>query len=175
MSRLPAEERKWEFLQRAPERDARNPGLRQVARHLLVAAGGRHRHRVFAHLAHALCRDGIRYRSDTARTGAEDIAGLTRDPQQGDALDAWHRGEDDCDGKARLFCALCLAVGLQARMVDHWKPTAHEDGAERLAHVSAEVSLDGRWLPVELTLARARLGERGEEVPKERNGQWLTS
>ena len=173
MSRLEAEQRKWEFLRAAPERDAKSAELRLIARNLLVVVGSRPR--MFTVMAHALCRDGIQFQSDTARTGGEDITGLTRDPAPGDALDAWRRGVDDCDAKARLFCALCLAVGLPARMVAHWKPTAHDGGAQRLAHVSAEVSLDGQWLPIELTLARARLGERGEDVPKERDGQWKTS
>jgi len=124
--------------------------------------------RIFLHLAHALARDGIRYRRDIERVGAEDIAGLTRPENQNDPVDALLRGEDDCDAKARLFVAVCLAAGRPARMVDWWRRTAH--GTEMLAHVSAEAFLDRRWLPVELTLARARLGDRGNDVPREKDG-----
>jgi hypothetical protein len=42
----------------------------------------------------------------------------------------------------------------------------------RLSHVYARVLLDGEWQPVELTLARARLGDSPLSVPKEANGQW---
>ena len=49
-------------------------------------------------------------------------------------------------------------------------PTWHGD---QLQHVSAEVELDGQWLPVETTLARARLGDRAADVPGERkDGKW---
>lgn len=170
MARLPEEQTKWEFLQKAPFADARNPEIRARAEALWRAAGGNVV--VFAQLAHALARDGVRYATDTARVGTEDIAGFTREPTPSDAVDALHRGRDDCDAKARLFVALCLAQGVPAEMVDYWKPTNWANGASRLAHVAAKVRLGERWYPVELTLARARLGERGEQVPKEADGTW---
>src|SRR5690606_35191080 len=111
---------------------------------------------VYAKLALALARDGIRYLRDTARVGGEDIAGFTREPSPTDAIDALERLADDCDAKARLFCALCLACPEQipARMWPLWMGPP----GEHLAHVAAECWL-GAWLHAEPTLARARLGE----------------
>lgn len=148
---------KWAFLERAPERDAADPAVQDVARSLWRAALCRPR--VFAALAHALARDGITYQTDTARVGGEDIAGFTR--RQGWPLEALDRGKDDCDAKARLFVALCRAAGLRARMVPRWE-------GETLRHVSAAVTIDGRELPVETILARARLGDAAEDVPHEK-------
>jgi len=154
---------KWAFLERAPGRDATEPALRDTARSLHRAALGDAR--VFVHLAHALARDGIRYKTDTARVGGEDIAGYTR--RQSHALEALERGTDDCDAKARLFVALCLAAGLRARMVPKW------DGAI-LRHVSAAVVLAGKEYPVETILARARLGDTETTVPTEKESRrWL--
>lgn len=156
---------KWDFLQRAPAADARDPELARLAGALAaVSARARQPARAFAHLAACVARDCIRYERDTARTGGEDIAGLTRPPAP--ALEAFRRGVDDCDAKARLFCALCLAAGTRARMVPLWR-------GDELQHVSAEVLLDGQWEPVELTLARARVGDRPKDVPREGDGQWL--
>lgn len=155
---------KWQYLKAAPARDAHHPELRRRAR-LLWQAANDDPHR-FAHLAHAVARDWIRYQTDTARVGGEDIAGYTRPRRPNDPLEALQRGNDDCDAKARLFCALCLAQRVPAEMCDIWK-------GERLAHVYARVLLDGKWLPVELTLARARLGDDPRAVPKEADGKWL--
>lgn len=165
----PGERAKWEFLLAVPERDARDYRVQAVARYLLGAAYNNVR--TFLHLAHALARDGIRYERDIARVGSEDIAGLTRPPEPRDPIDALVRGRDDCDAKARLFVALCIAAGRPARMVGWWRETGH--GTQMLAHVSAEAFLDRGWMPVELTLARARLGETGAQVPKERSGAWM--
>lgn len=152
-----SDRKKWAFLERAPEHDALDPGLQDVARALWRASLCRPL--VFAHLVHALARDGIRYQTDTKRTGGEDIAGFTR--RQSYPLEPLERGTDDCDAKARLFVALCRAVGLRARMVPRW------DG-ETLRHVSAAVTIDGKELAAETILARARLGETAEQVPEEK-------
>lgn len=152
---------KWAFLERAPAHDARDPGLQDVARSLwrVALCVGPSPHEPFARLAHAVARDCVRYETDTKRTGGEDIAGFTR--RQGHALEALERGTDDCDAKARLFVALCLAAGLRARMVPRWE-------GETLRHVSAAVTINGRELAVETILARARLGETAEQVPTEK-------
>lgn len=159
----PDDLQKWEFLAQVPYRDAEHPIIRAIAQGLKAAALGRQE--CFAHLALALARDCIRYVRDTKRTGAEDIAGYTRQPTERDAIDALERGADDCDAKARLFVALCLAAGLTARMRPLWK-----DG--ELSHVSAEVYL-GKWHHAETILARARLGDEHNQIPKENNtGRW---
>jgi len=158
--RQPEELRKWAYLLAAPHADVRSPELRRRARALAIAAGDRPH--IYVALAAALARDGIRFVRDRDRTGAEDIAGYTREPGPSDAVDALVRGEDDCDAKARLFVALCLAMGIRARMAPIWT----DDG--RLQHVYAEVRLDGAWQPVELTLARARVGDDPFGVPFEK-------
>jgi transglutaminase-like putative cysteine protease len=165
---------KWAFLQQAPARDALDPRVRALAARLSEAAdlpGGSwpERCRRFAMLAHTVARDWIRYQSDTDRTGGEDIAGFTRPPAPGDAFEALGRGLDDCDAKARIFPALCLAAGIPAEMVPRWE-------GEKLAHVSARVWITGGWPPVETILARARLGETAESVPFEKGkNEWLRS
>lgn len=175
---------KWNFLRFIAATDQWNDDIRNIAKHLLAAAkcceGPLTWERRYAMLAHTVARDWIHQVSDTARTGGEDIAGLTRTPTEVDATDALTRGSDDCDAKARLFVALCLAGGLAARVVPYWKvpggTTTHErdsygagapPAGSQLYHVAAEVFLDNAWEPVELTLSRARLGERGEAVPLE--------
>lgn len=149
---------KWKFLERAPELDAQDPGVRDVARSLWRASLCQPL--VFAHLAHALARDGIRYVTDTKRTGGEDIAGFTR--RQTHALEALERAADDCDAKARLFVALCRAAGLRARMVPKWE-------GDKLRHVSAAVTIAGRELAAETILARARLGDTADTIPTEKD------
>jgi transglutaminase-like putative cysteine protease len=161
---------KWAFLSDAPANDARHPQIKALAGHLRAAAGGNPAR--FATLAHTVARDWIRQVIDTKRVGQEDIAGLTRKPTRDDAVDALRRGVDDCDAKARLFVALCLAAGVPARMVAWWNRDTEPD----LVHVSAEVLLKGKWEQVELTLSRARLGELGTNVPGEKkDGKWKVS
>jgi transglutaminase-like putative cysteine protease len=120
----------------------------------------------FFKLALAVARDGISFTSDIKQFGDEDIAGVTRQPEPNDALDAYIRGSDDCDSKARLFVALCLARGFEARLWPLWK-------GEILSHVAGEVKHNGKWIHAETILARAQLGEMHTEVPKEpTTGKW---
>jgi transglutaminase-like putative cysteine protease len=121
-------------------------------------------------LAQCLAKDCITYVLDTDRVGREQIDGFT-DPQ-GPADMSYLRGSEDCDGKARLFVALCLAARIKARMVGRWQHG-------RLAHVYAEVYSNGptelrqRWWTVETILRRARLGDIAEQVPTEpETGKW---
>jgi transglutaminase-like putative cysteine protease len=162
---------KWMFLRDIPQTDKWHRRIRDLAGHLYRASEGNPRR--FALLAHAVARDWIHQETDTKRVGHEDIAGLTRNPTADDAVDALDRGVDDCDAKARLFVAICLAGGLNAHLVPYWlsdgKQSHAETGraGEQLFHVAAACFVDGQWLPVELTLSRARLGEPGEKVPVE--------
>lgn len=148
---------KWAFLEGASKLDALDPRVRELASHLWEASG--HQPREFAALAQSYCRDVVRYMTDTDQYGGEDIAPAGR---VGDVIESL---VDDCDAKARLFVALCVAVRIEARMVAHWT------GAE-LSHVSAAARIGGKEIPVELTLARARLGENPKDVPKEVTGHW---
>lgn len=162
----PAELQKWRFLVAAPILDSRHPRIRAMAGMLWECACGRVR--AFAELAHCLARDCVTYTRDTARVGEEDIAGYTRTPSKNDAVDALVRGTDDCDAKARLFVAICLARNVPARM----EPLVNRAGM--LQHVYAAVRLDGEWLPVETTLRRARIGDAPRSVPFETGTrEWL--
>jgi transglutaminase-like putative cysteine protease len=158
---------KWKLLQEMPAIDSKNPLLRKMA-DLCWELSGRRPMRFFK-LALAVARDGIDFESDIKQFGHEDIAGVTRHPEPNDALDAYQRGHDDCDAKARLFVALCLAKGFNARLWPLWK-----EG--ELAHVAGEVEYAGKWIHAETILSRARLGEMHTDVPKEpTTGKWKMS
>ncbi len=163
-----SDEDKWLYLRDVPHRDASDARIQTLA-HLLRRAAGQNDER-FASLCMHIAKTWIRQTSDVNRTGGEDIAGLTRSPTEDDAVEALMRGADDCDAKARLFVALCLAGGVNAKVVGHWseeKITPATPRGRTLTHVCAAVYLHSKWLPVELTLARALLGEEGSAVPKE--------
>jgi len=155
---------KWALLQEMPNIDSKNPKLRHMAD--LIWELSEKRPIRFFKLALAVARDGIRFESDIKQFGHEDIAGVTRPPEPDDAIDAYERGHDDCDAKARLFVALCLAKGFNARLWPLWK------GSD-LSHVAGEVEYNGEWIHAETILARARLGEMHTDVPKEpTTGKW---
>lgn len=162
----PADENKWALLQEMPFLDARNPQLRMLSAKLWDVS--LRRPLLYLKLAHAVARDGITYASDIKQFGSEDIAGVTRSPEPDDAVDAYVRGHDDCDAKARLFVALALIRGFEARLWPLWK-----DGV--LTHVAGEVRFNGRWHHVETILARARFDEFHTTVPREVNGKWRMS
>jgi len=158
---------KWKLLSEMPAIDAKSPRLRSIADLLWRVSEARPK--VFLRLAFALAKDCVVYESDIKQFGHEDIAGVTRQPEPNDALDAYDRGSDDCDAKARLFVALCLAAGFEARLWPLWK-----EG--ELAHVAGEVKYRGEWVHAETILSRARLGEMHTEVPKEpTTGKWRMS
>lgn len=79
---------------------------------------------------------------------------------------------DDCDGKARLFVALCRSLGIEARIRAVEDPQAEQDGDSDFYHVQAEVRAPGTerrpdaqrggWLIAEFTLAHVELGEGSE-------------
>jgi len=158
---------KWLKLRELPERDAQAENVRHLANVLREASGGNRR--LFVALCHCVARDGIRFVSDVARVGHEDIAGLTR--PYADPLEALERGTDDCDAKGRLLVALLLAGGIGARLVDWWDKTNGD-----LDHVAAECMLDGRWVHLETILSRARIGDEPQQVPVEPStGKWAYS
>ncbi len=147
-----------------PIRDSKNEHLRHMADLIWELSGFRPIR--FFKLALAVARDGVSFESDIKQFGEEDIAGVTRHPEPNDALDAYIRGSDDCDAKARLFVALCLARGFNARLWPLWK-------GDNLTHVAGEVEFNGKWIHAETILARARLGEMHTDVPKEpTTGKW---
>lgn len=160
------EQAKLEAIRELSALDGSHPHTVEAARTLRdliqnqLGVGGVRGDRLFAQLCQAIARDGVPYRSDIKQTGGEDIAGFTREPEHPFAV--LRREGDDCDAKARLFVALAQAGGLRAEIVPLWV-------RDRLQHVFARVQIGGAWLPVELTLARARLGDNPKDVPHERN------
>lgn len=157
---------KWPLLEEVCIADSKNPKIIKMAE-LLWKLSLSNPIRFFK-LALAVARDGIEYESDIKQFGHEDIAGVTRPPEPDDAIDAYVRGHDDCDAKARLFVALCLAAGFNARLWPLWKHGV-------LQHVAAEVEFEGKWIHAETILARARLGEYHTDVPKDKDGKWKRS
>lgn len=165
------EQQKWEFLRTAPRRDAMTKEIVTLADAIWkVVISTRWPPFCFVKMAMALARDCIQYQLDSDRVGREQIDGLT--DSQGPADAPLTRGYDDCDAKARLFVAICIAGGINAEMVPRWK-------GERLAHVYARALVTGpsdsvaRWYLAETILSRARLGDVAEQVPKElETGKW---
>jgi hypothetical protein len=149
---------------------AKDLATQHIAKSLKAVASWSARPRpTFWALAAALCRDTMRYQADSDRVGHEDIAGLTRAYEP--ATKALARGVDDCDTRARLFVAIVRAADEQAELAPKF------DAEGRLEHTYARVWTGAGWLPVEFTLARARLGDEPalnpDDVPKETTGQWL--
>lgn len=112
-----------------------------------------------ARAMHRYVRDTIGYRRDPG--GIEEFA---------DSGHVLHVREDDCDGKARLFVALCRAAGLLARI----RPVATP--ARGFYHVQAEVDpfRTGRWMLAELILRGVELGQGASDAPRDAAGRrWL--
>lgn len=61
-----------------------------------------------------------------------------------DALTALRLGEASCNGKSRLFVALCRHIGLPARLVGG---LILETGDKRTSHQWVEVNLQSQWVP----------------------------
>jgi transglutaminase-like putative cysteine protease len=180
---------KWVFLRDVPAKDAERPEVQALAANLwAVACASKYPRWAYVELAQCVARDLIRYVTDTSRVGREQIDGFT-DPYIS-PLAPLERGTDDCDAKARLFVALCLAKQIAAEMVP--RPGIADLKAGRpLTHVSAKVFIAlpaynretkeltedaPRWVPVETILARAKVAEQAEHVPHEKDtGNWLYS
>ncbi len=63
-----------------------------------------------------------------------------------DALTALRLGEASCNGKSRLFVALCRNKGIPARLVGG---LILENDSKRTSHQWAEVYVDGVWVPMD--------------------------
>lgn len=133
--------------------DACDPIVRFVSAKLVTR--GRGVPAAVARAIHHYVRDRIRYVRDA---GGEQLA---------DARAVLLRRFDDCDGKCRLFVALCLAAGLEARTI----PIVI-DG--EFVHVQAEVLLDGAWTLAELTLEGVELGQGIEAARYDAAGEMIT-
>lgn len=117
---------------------------------------------------HAFVRDGIAYVRDPDRR-----------EQFADSAQVLERGWDDCDGKARLFVAMCIAAGLEAKIFPRF------DGAGQFVHVQALVKWPGSearpdatgagWVLAELILAGVELGQGLESAQYNDAGEVITS
>jgi transglutaminase-like putative cysteine protease len=180
---------KFQFLRDVPRKDADRPELKALADGLwAVACISPFPRWAYVELAQCVARDLIRYETDAERVGREQIDGWT-DPYVS-PLAPLERGVDDCDAKARLFVALCLARGIAAEIDPRPSPKEIQRGA-KFAHAAAKVYVGlpiydrttktltqgpTQWVPVETILARAKVAERAEHVPGEKDtGNWLYS
>lgn len=180
---------KYQFLRDIVRKDAEQPEVQAIAENLWkVACVSPCQRWAYVELAQCVARDLIRYETDQNRVGREQIDGWT-DPYVS-PLAPLERGVDDCDAKARLFVALCLARGIAAEIAPRPTPERIKAG-EKFAHAAAKVYVGlpiydrttktltqgpPRWVPIETILARAKVGEQAERVPGERDtGSWLYS
>lgn len=148
-----ADKARW--LDAAARLDATDPRIYEAA----MDWGGIGSDREVAERLFAAIRDRIRYAPDEAQGARQEVLA--------DSATVIGRGWDDCDGKARALVALALARGIPARIVACWL-------GREFAHVAAELRIAGRWIHADPTLRRAALGQSWREVPKERDGRWLT-
>jgi transglutaminase-like putative cysteine protease len=180
---------KLQYLQKIPHEDATKPEVQALAANLwAVATLSPCAKWAYVELAQCVARDLIRYETDRERVGREQIDGWT-DPYIS-PLAPLERGADDCDAKARLFVALCLAKQISAKIMP--RPSEAEVKAgKNLTHIWALVWVAlpvydkatktltqgaQNWIPIETILARAKLNEQAEHIPRERDtGSWLFS
>lgn len=150
------------WLIRAAERDACCPSVVSAALAFCGLAP-----EVRAAAIQAWARDSIRY---------------VRDPywqeEFADSETVLRRGWDDCDGKARVFVAVCLAACLDARIFPVF------DAGGSFVHVQALVRWPGSstrpdaraggWVLAELTLAGVQLGQGVEHARRDAAGRMVT-
>ncbi len=159
---------KARYLDGAARFDALDPFVRAVARQLRGRTPAE-----TANLIHRFVRDRIRYVRDPIGASGR------REEEFADSATVLRRGYDDCDGKARLFVALALLNGLEARIRPVFPSPDH------FAHVQAEVrwpssawdrraGRDG-WIMSELTLAGVELGQGAESGRRDAAGELVTS
>lgn len=127
-----------------------------------------------------LVRDFQRFVRDSIRYVVDPDNGDDDGEEFDDSRDILARGYDDCDGKGRLFCALCRSVGLPCRIRAFFQGT-------HFTHVQAEVAYPGvRYNPlvqsngfllVELILQGVELGEDPTKTAKRdpATGEYLLS
>jgi transglutaminase-like putative cysteine protease len=160
---------KARWLDAAASLDATGLKLRGVAHRLQRRAELEHgaSRAALARELHRFARDEIRYVRDRGRGPSGE--------QFADSETIVARGYDDCDGKSRLFVALCRVVGLEA----HIRAIFPHPGQFR--HVQAEVRWPGSqreplagpggWLLAELILKGCELGQSPDDVPRGPRGE----
>lgn len=116
-----------------------------------------------------LLRDFQRFVRDSIRYVVDPDNGDDDGEEFDDSADILARGYDDCDGKGRLFCALCRSVGIFCRIRPFFQ-------GDHFTHVQAEVAYpgvqnnplcqDNGTLLVELIIQGVELGEDPAKVGK---------
>ncbi len=160
-------EEKARWLDAAASLDANLKIVRDLAQRYAGAVNP-NEHERLARGLHQFVRDGVRYVHDPGHEEFADSGVILR------------RGFDDCDGKARLFVALCRVVGLEARIRPVFR--AHPN---RFVHVQAEVRWPGSqsvkgaaadgWILAELILKGCELGQDPDTVALGPDGRRVLS
>lgn len=146
---------KAEALDAGASLDIRFPRVQNLAQRFTEA----HPHKLDrAHAIFKFVRDSIRYKMDSGGTGVEELA-------DSDAI--LTNGADDCDGKARLFVAICRAARILARI----QPVANV--ARGFYHVQASCLPvpPGPWLLAELIIDGVPLGRGPESGTRDASGK----
>ena len=98
---------------------------------------------------HASPQDRGRAAYDYARTVLE----VRKEAENRGALYALQTGGGDCTEYAAVFAALSRAMGIPARLTAEFLFGENESKFSQPNHHSAEVFINGRWLPVDANLA----------------------
>ncbi|WP_201864492.1 transglutaminase-like domain-containing protein [Microvirga soli] len=123
------------FLRATPLVESDAPEVRTIANQLMAR--------------HALPQDRARAAYEYARTELK----VRKEAENRGALYALQTGGGDCTEYAAVFSALSRAMGIPARMTAEFLFGDDESRFSQPNHHSAEVFLDGRWLPVDPNLA----------------------
>jgi transglutaminase-like putative cysteine protease len=94
-------------------------------------------------------QDRARAAYDYART----VLKVRKEAVNRGALYALQTGGGDCTEYAAVFAALSRAMGIPARLTAEFLFSGDESRFSQPNHHSAEVLIDGRWLPVDANLA----------------------
>lgn len=161
LRRFPGPVEKARWLDSGASLDTRLDPVRQKAHQIASARGNQLD--LIARDFHHFVRDRIRYVADP---GMEEFA---------DSEEILARGFDDCDGKSRLFCALCRCWSIPCeirpvfsspRDFVHVQCVVRWPGSER--HPRA---MDGGWLLAELILRWCEIGDNPDEMPRDAAGK----
>jgi transglutaminase-like putative cysteine protease len=158
-------EEKAQWLDSAASLDANLTAVRHLAGRFARAAGANQWGQLARDL-HRFVRDSIRYVHDP---GSEEFA---------DSAVILARGYEDCDGKARLFVALCRSCGIDARI----RPVFKKHPID-FVHVQCEVRWPGSalessstadgWMLAEIILHGCEIGQDPDTCPRGPGGKRL--
>jgi transglutaminase-like putative cysteine protease len=149
---FPLREAKAAYMARPTEDDASDPIVRDWARQFRRVPEERRAEAILR-----LCQDCLRYERDPAwHDGGGNRHGIELLDSSAVCL---HRGYGDCDAKARLFVALCLACGLHAAIEPVFR------GKAGFPHVRARVLVESReagapptWQVADPTIVNSGIG-----------------